>query len=86
MSRADWSMTNSKTALENASHGAPREKHFKHAELHDNYGVGTFLLRMCDHENFSDKIDEVPFQPNILPAGTTSSSGAYTTTRRSHAG
>ncbi len=37
-------MTNFKTALENASHGAPHEKHFKHAELHDNYGVGTYVF------------------------------------------
>ncbi|CAD7962306.1 unnamed protein product [Amoebophrya sp. A120] len=41
-------MTNFKTPLENASRGAPHEKHFKHADLHDNYGVGTFLHRIRD--------------------------------------
>ncbi len=39
-------MTNFKTTLENSSHGAPHEKHSEHAELHDNYGVGTFLHRI----------------------------------------
>ncbi len=40
-------MINYKTRLEkNASHGAQHEKHFQHADLHYNYGVGTFLNRI----------------------------------------
>ncbi len=36
-------MTQSKTRLGNASHGAPHGKYFQHADLHYNYGVWTFL-------------------------------------------
>ncbi len=56
-------MTNRETRLKHASHGAPHEKHFYHADLHDNSGVGTFLHRIA-----SAKI-KAEIQENIIAVG-----------------
>ncbi len=56
---AHWRITNSKARPENASHGAPHEKHFEHADLHDSSGVGTFLHRIERKKVMIDKFAPV---------------------------